>query len=81
MKSNWKRNSIIYIVILVAAVLLFSFLMPGGNQPEEVPLSQVVSMSQNNEIQKITVEGDLLTVTTVTGGQVQAFKETSLHYL
>jgi cell division protease FtsH len=76
MKSNWKRNSIIYIVVLVAAVLLFSFLMPGSNSPEEVPLSQVIAMSQNNEIQKITVEGDLLTITTVTGGTVQAFKET-----
>jgi cell division protease FtsH len=76
MKSNWKRNSIIYIVILVAAVLLFSFLMPGGSSPEEVPLSQVVAMSQNNEIQKITVEGDLLTITTTTGGQIQAYKET-----
>jgi cell division protease FtsH len=77
MKSNWKRNSIIYIVILLAAVLLFTFLMPGGNQPQEVPLSQVVAMSQNNEIQKITIDGDLLTVTTATGGQVQAFKETA----
>jgi cell division protease FtsH len=76
MKSNWKRNSIIYIVVLLAAVLLFSFLMPGGSQPEEVPLSQVISMSQNNEIQKISVEGDLLTVTTVNGQQVQAYKET-----
>jgi cell division protease FtsH len=77
MKSSWKRNSIIYIVILVAAVLLFTFLMPGGNSPEEVPLSQVIAMSQNNEIQKITVEGDLLTITTTAGGQVQAYKETA----
>ncbi len=76
MKSNWKRNSIIYIVVLVAAVLLFSFLMPGGSSPEEVALSQVVAMSQNNEIQKITVDGDLLIITTVNGQEVQAFKET-----
>ncbi|OGO19093.1 MAG: cell division protein FtsH [Chloroflexi bacterium RBG_16_50_11] len=75
MKSNWKRNSIIYIVVLLAAVLLFSFLMPGGSQPEEVPLSQIVSMSQNNEIQKISVEGDLLIITTVNGQQIKAFKE------
>ena len=76
MKSNWKRNSIIYIVVLVAAVLLFTFLMPSSSSPEEVPLSQVVSMSQNNEIQKITVDGDLLIITTVTGTEVQTFKET-----
>ncbi len=75
MKSNWKRNSIIYIVILLAAVLLFSFLMPSGSQPEEIPLSQVVSMSQNDQIQKITVEGDLLTITTITGQELKAYKE------
>ena len=75
MKSNWKRNSVIYIVILLAAVLIFSFLMPSGSQPEEVPLSQIVSMSQNDEIQKISVEGDLLTVTTISGQEVKAFKE------
>jgi cell division protease FtsH len=76
MKSNWRRNSIIYIVVLVAAVLLFSFLMPGGSSPEEVPLSQVITMSQNNEIQKITVEGDLLTITTINNGEVITYKET-----
>lgn len=75
MKSNWKRNSVIYIVILLAAVLLFSFLMPPGSQPEEIPLSQVISMSQNDEIQKITVEGDLLTIITISGQELRAFKE------
>jgi cell division protease FtsH len=76
MKSNWKRNSIIYVVVLVAAVLLFTFLMPSGSSPEEVPLSQVVTMSQNNEIQKITIDGDLLIITTVAGTEIQTFKET-----
>jgi cell division protease FtsH len=75
MKSNWKRNSVIYIVILLAAVLLFSFLMPSGNQPDEVPLSQIVSMSQNDEIQKISIEGDLLSVITVSGQEIKAYKE------
>lgn len=76
MKSNWKRNSIIYVVVLVAAVLLFTFLMPSSSSPEEVTLSQVVSMSQNNEIQKITIDGDLLIITTVAGTEIQTYKET-----
>ena len=29
MKSSWKRNSFIYIIILVAAIILFSFLDAG----------------------------------------------------
>ena len=56
MKSNWKRNSLIYIVILLAAILLFSFLLPGSNQPQEVPLSQVITMSQNDQISSIQVQ-------------------------
>jgi len=74
-KSNWKRNSIIYIVILLAAVLLFSLLMPNNSQTQEVPLSQIVTMSQNNEIQQIKVNGDLLTVTTTDGKVLTAYKE------
>jgi cell division protease FtsH len=77
MKSNWKRNSIIYIVILLAAVLLFSYLMPGKNQPTEVPLSQVITMSQNNEIKTIAIDGDTLNVTTVDGKEIRAFKESN----
>jgi len=77
MKSSWKRNSIIYIIILLAAVLLFSFFMPGKSQPAEVPLSQVIAMSQNNEIKKIEIEGDMLIVTTVDGKEMRAFKEAS----
>ncbi|MDD5339181.1 MAG: ATP-dependent metallopeptidase FtsH/Yme1/Tma family protein, partial [Dehalococcoidales bacterium] len=76
MGSNWKRNSIIYVVVLVAAVLLFTFLMPGGSTPEQVPLSQVVTMSQNNEIQKITIDGDLLIIATVSGTEIETYKET-----
>ena len=75
MKSSWKRNSIIYIIILLAAVLLFSFFMPGKSQPEEVPLSQVIAMSQNNEIKKIEIDGDMLIVTTIDGKDMRAFKE------
>jgi cell division protease FtsH len=75
MKSSWKRNGVIYIIILLAAVLLFSFLMPGGDEPAEVPLSLVVTMSQNDEIQRITVEGDLMTVATVNGQEYTTYKE------
>ena len=50
MKSNWKRNSFIYIIILLIAVILLASLIPNSNKPEEVPLSQVITMSQNKEI-------------------------------
>jgi cell division protease FtsH len=77
MKSNWKRNSIIYIVVLLLAVLLLSIFMPSNSKTTEVPLSQVITMSQNHQIQSLKVDGDLLTITTGAGETVKAFKETN----
>ncbi|MFQ5997159.1 MAG: ATP-dependent zinc metalloprotease FtsH [Dehalococcoidales bacterium] len=77
MKPNWKRSSLIYIAILLAAVALFSYLLPSANKPEEVPLSEVIAMSQNKGIAEIEVEEDMLTVTTVDDIKLRTFKESS----
>ncbi len=77
MKPNWKRSGLIYIAILLAAVVLFSYLLPAANKPEEVPLSEVVALSQNKEIAKIEVEDSMLLVTTVDGTELRAYKESS----
>jgi cell division protease FtsH len=71
MKSNWKRNSLIYIVIVIMAILLFSLLIPGSKQTEKVPLSQVIEMSKSNEIEKVVVDGETLLVTTIDGKQLK----------
>jgi len=68
-KPNWKRSGLIYIAILLAAVALFSYLLPSANKPEEIPLSEVIAMSQDKEITEITVEDDLLLITTTKGHQ------------
>jgi cell division protease FtsH len=71
MKSNWKRNSLIYIVIIIIAILLFSLLIPGSGETEKVPLSQVIEMSKNNEIERFVVDGETLLVTTVTAKELK----------
>jgi len=68
---------LIYIAILLAAVALFSYLLPSANKPEEVPLSEVIAMSQDKKIAEITVDEDLLTITTVDDTEVRAFKESN----
>ena len=77
MKSRWKRNGLIYIVILVAAVFLFYNFLPGSSEPEEIPLSQVVTMSQNKEITKIEIEQEKLSIFTVGDREFVAFKESN----
>ena len=71
MKSNWKRSGLIYIVILVVAIALFSLLVPPIEKPKEIPLSEAITMSQNNEIDKIVIDNDTLLITTVTGEEVK----------
>ncbi len=75
MKSNWKRNSFIYIIILLAAVILVYMLMPGSSSPEQIPISKVISMSQAGQISAIVVDGNTLDVTTANNTQYTSYKE------
>jgi cell division protease FtsH len=72
MKSNWMRNSLIYIIILVAAVVLLYQLFPTGSKPTEVGLDQAITMSQNGEIAAITVDNEELLITTLDGQELKA---------
>src|SRR4030067_2574171 len=75
MGASWKRNSLIYIFLIIAAVLMFSIFMPTSKKPEEIPLSKVVTMSQQQQIAEIEVNEDFLLVTTSTGEELKSFKE------
>jgi cell division protease FtsH len=76
-KPSWKLSGLIYIAILLAAIALFSYLLPSANKPEEVPLSDVIAMSQNKEIAEIRVEEDMLLITTVDDTELRTFKESN----
>ena len=71
MKPSWKRSGLIYIVILVAAIALFSVFLPTDKKPEEITLSEVIVMSQSNEIETILVDDDELLITTTDGAELK----------
>ncbi len=71
MRPSWKRSGLIYIVILVAAMALFFVFLPTDEKPEEVPLSEVIAMSQSNEIEKIMVDDEELLITTTDGVELK----------
>jgi len=78
MKFNWKRSTIIYIVVLVGTIVLFSLLLPlGETSPVEKSLSDLVTLSQQHQIEKIVVDGDKLTVTQLDGSEFISYKESS----
>ena len=69
MGFNWRRSGLLYIAILVAAVAVATILLATPQKPTELPLSEVITMSQGNEIEKIVEEGEWLTITTTDGNQ------------
>jgi len=77
MKSNWMRSSLIYIIILVAAVVLLYQFFPTAEKPAEIGLDKAIAMSQNDEIAEITVDDDELLITTTEGTKLK----TAIGYL
>ena len=77
MKPTWRRSSLIYIAIIIAAIVFFWFLFPITGKPTEIPLSEVITMSQSGEIEQIVVDGDELLITTIDGTELKTVKESN----
>ena len=61
----FRRKSLIFILLLIAVVVFATFLFSTLQKPTEIALSEAIVMSQNNEIEKIVVDGDELLITPV----------------
>jgi cell division protease FtsH len=70
-KTSWMRNSLIYVIILVAAVVLLYQLFPITQKPAEIGLDEAITMSQNGEIAEIIVDDDELLITTTEGTEMK----------
>jgi cell division protease FtsH len=71
------RNTLILIAILIAAIAIFySFIGPGmSEKTPEVFLSDLISLSNEGQVQSIEVDGDVLNVTKTDGTKVKVIKE------
>jgi cell division protease FtsH len=74
MSSGWRRSGIIYIIILLMGIALATLLFRNVDEPKEIPLSQVISMSQEGKIREISVHGEWLTVTDSAGVMTRSYK-------
>ncbi len=72
MGFNWKRSGFLYIVILIGAVAVATLLLSSPQKPEELSVSEVITMSQGNEISHIIEEGAWLTITTIDGTEYKS---------
>jgi len=73
MKSGWKRNSVIYIVILLSAIAFFYYVSQGVQKPTQVTLDQAIALSQEHKIKTLTINGDTLNISLQDGSQDKAY--------
>ena len=78
MKSGIMRNTIIIIAMLAVGIFIFYTVTNNVNtQPTVVPLSEVITLSQQGQIDKIELSGDKLTVTKKGGTEIVSYKESN----
>ncbi len=65
-----SRNLIIFIVMAIGTMAAFAYFTPATEKPEEIGLSQAITMSQNGEIEKTVKDGEALLMTTTEGAEL-----------
>ena len=76
MNPRLMRNSLIYLLIIVAVLAIFFTLFSnplGGSS--EIPISEVVNMAARGDVELIEVSGDRLTIFSTSGETLMSRKE------
>ena len=60
--SRWLRNSFVYLMIIIGVIVIFYTLLPGLGGNNDVPITTVIGMAKNGEIQEIVADDKKLTV-------------------
>ncbi|MCI0438417.1 MAG: ATP-dependent metallopeptidase FtsH/Yme1/Tma family protein, partial [Chloroflexi bacterium] len=71
------RNTLIYLLIFVGIIVVFFVLFSrplGGS--EDVPISEIISLARNSELESIEVKGDDINAVTRDGERLSSRKET-----
>jgi cell division protease FtsH len=75
MNSNWLRNTGIYIAVAMAIVMTFYVFFSGTKDAGTLPISAVIQMAQENQVDNIIIDRNSLTVTDKDGNIFNSRKE------
>jgi cell division protease FtsH len=73
MKANWRRNGLIYIVLIIMAIAFFAFFYRGPTAPTQVTFDQVVALSKEGKIQELSISNDVMTVVETGGAKAETY--------
>ena len=82
MRSRLMRNTIIYVVVAIAIIMVF-YSFAAGSGGGEKSIASVIRMAQDGTVASIIIDGDSLTVITIEGQTFSSRKEpgTSIYEL
>ncbi len=63
MNATWRKNGLVYLLIVVAVAVLFYSVSQSTDRPAERDLTEVASLIQRGKVAKIVVAGNQLQVT------------------
>jgi cell division protease FtsH len=78
MKINWKRTIIVYTTIILIALLFATFILPSDATPQEISLSEAITMSQENRIKSIVIQDNQLIITDDSDMKYITYKESNV---
>ena len=56
LKKPWKKNSFVYLLITIGAIVVFYTLAPALDKTAEISITEVITKAQNQEIGEIIVQ-------------------------
>ncbi len=75
--NSKPRNNLVYLLLLVGGIAIVFTLLSGSlGGPQEMPVSQVISLAGRGQVESVKVKGDKLFVTTMSGEEFVSRKET-----
>jgi cell division protease FtsH len=60
--ANWRKNGLVYVLIVVAVAVLFYSASQSTERPDEKGLTEVAALIRSGDVSRIVVAGDQLTV-------------------
>ena len=60
--NRWLRNSVVYLLIIIGVIVVVTTILPSLGGGNEKPFTEVVAMAKSNDLARIVVDRNTLTV-------------------
>ena len=79
MNATWRKNGLVYLLIIIAVAVLFYSMSQSSERPVERNLTEIASLIKEGKVAKIVVSGDQIEVTTTDKASFLAQKEENVN--